>query len=425
MVGTNSKQNTGEEEGLLSGDWTEGYRNPNVIITDGQRGNKRERGEVGRGLRSQVADSQDDDRKAYTPVQVDPPSLTPGAPSGSAYPPPATTEQMISQWVDAQVTYSEIWPSRQRVIYAVLSLYCIIAEIASAVTLGEWGWGVFLLWIATSLLFLWRHRGVMKGRAAALESVNLVAERMRSLMYTAEESRDIQILEFLEIKSFLSKLIPHKTDLSSDKYISPPPFSPIPPSIFLFANNHKCQSDAAVGLGISILPFFAVFTFQLGLILGNLHGEDGIGVAIIIGFISELILIFSLLQYVYHDPHGHLCGGLDKDGAKLQWAWHKKHFQWWGTKAVKDVLQPDAISSLKKATAPHNESNPSSSTTTAPAGYVSSLSIDVLLQELQKRMEDGNVVAELQRRMNEGDVARRAYMALSGTNSNQSPPSYV
>ncbi|ODO03285.1 hypothetical protein I350_06135 [Cryptococcus amylolentus CBS 6273] len=357
----------------------------------------------------QVDDSQDDDRKAYTRVQVDSPSLTPGASSSITYPPPATTEQMINQWVDAQVTYSEIWPSRQRVIYAVLSLYCIIAEIASAVTLGEWGWGVFFLWIATSLLFLWIHRGALKGRVAALESVNLVAERMRSLMYTAEESRDIEILEFLD-----------------DKDISPPPFSPIPPSILLFANNHKCQTDAEVGLGISCLPFFAVFSVQLGLILVNHHVKDGMPFALIIGLLLELILVFSLLQYVYHDPHGHLCGGLNKNGAKLQWAWHKKHFQWWGTKAVKNVLQPDAISSLKKATAPHNGSNPLSATTTAPAGDVSSFSMDALQQELQKRMEHANVVVdELQRRMNEGDLARRAYMALSGTNSNTFPPSYV
>ncbi|ODO03286.1 hypothetical protein I350_06136 [Cryptococcus amylolentus CBS 6273] len=357
----------------------------------------------------QVDDSQDDDRKAYTRVQVDSPSLTPGASSSITYPPPATTEQMINQWVDAQVTYSEVWPSRQRVIYAVLSLYCIIAEIASAVTLGEWGWGVFVLWIATSLLFLWRHRGVMKGRAAALQSVNLVAERMRSLMYTAQESRDIEILEFLD-----------------DKDISPPPFSPIPPSILLFDNNHKCQFDAKVGLGISILPFYAVLSFQLGrILLENLHVKDGAVMASWIGVLLEFIPIIPLFLYADHDPHGHLCGGLNKDGAKLQWAWHKKHFQWWGAKAVKDVLQLDAISSLKKATAPHDGSNSSSSTTTAPASDVSSLSMDVLLQELQKRMEDGNVVAELQRRMNEGDVARRAYIALSGTDSNQFPPSYV
>ncbi|ODN75588.1 hypothetical protein, variant 3 [Cryptococcus amylolentus CBS 6039] len=410
MVGPSSKQNTGEEEGLLSGDWAEGHRNPNVQIADGQRGNERESGEVVRGLRSQVGDSQDDDRKAYTLIQVDPPSLTPGASSSSTYPPPATTEQMIDQWVDAQVTYSELWPSRQRVIYAVLSLYCIIAEIVFAVILGEWVWSVLILWIATSLLSLWGHRGAMKGGAAALQSVNLVAERMRSLMYTAQESRDNEILEFLD-----------------DKDISPPPFSPIPPSIFLFANNHKCQSNAKAGLGISILPFYAVFSFQLSrILLENLHVEDGVPITFcIIGTFLEFILVIPLFLYADHDPHGHLCGGLNKNGAKLQWAWHKKHFQWWGTKAVKDALQPDAISSLKKATAPHDGSNSSSSTTTAPASDVSSLSMDVLLQELQKRMEDGNVVAELQRRMNEGDVARRAYIALSGTNSNQFPPSYV
>ncbi|ODN75589.1 hypothetical protein, variant 6 [Cryptococcus amylolentus CBS 6039] len=392
MVGTSSKQNTGEEEGLLSGDWAEGHRNPNVTIADGQRGNERQRGEVD--------DSQDDDRKAYTLVQVDPP----GASSSSTYPPPATTEQMITQWVDSQVTYSEIWPFRQRVIYAVLSLYCIIAEIAPAVTLGEWGWGVFFLWIATSLLFLLGHLGVRKGRAAALESVNLVAERMRSLMYTAQESRDNEILEFLD-----------------DKDISPPPFSPIPPSILLFANNHKCQFDANVGLGISILPFYVVFTFQMSRILVNFDPAA----PFVINFILEPILVIPLFIYANQDPHDHLCGGLDKDGAKLQWAWHKKHFQWWGTKAVKDALQPDAISSLKKATAPHDGSNSSSSTTTAPASDVSSLSMDVLQQELQKRMEDVNIVVdELQRKMKEGDEARRAYMALSGTNSNQIPPSY-
>ncbi|WVQ76928.1 hypothetical protein IAR50_006607 [Cryptococcus sp. DSM 104548] len=400
MVGNNPKQSTAEEERLLT--------------SDGQRSDERERDEFGHGPQSPVGNSQHDDRKASTFVQIDPPSFTTGAPSASTdfsnlYPPPATTEKMITQWVDAQVAYSETWPSRQRVIYTILTIYCLIPEIASLATQGGWVWSTFCLWIATSLVFLWGHRGAKKGRAAALESVNLVAERMRSLMY-AERSRDIQILEFLE-----------------DEDISAPPFSPVPPSILLFANDHMCRWVAQVGLGLSFLPYCGVFSYELGRIVVNHHIENGVLVGFSLGLLLEFFLIIPLLVYADRDH----CGALDNDRAKLQWAWHKKHFHWWGAKAVKDVLQPDAISALEKATASPFRFSARSSficrhappPNSTPAADISTLSMDVLLQELQRRMEDGNVVAELQRRMNEGDVARRAYLALSGTNSN--PPSYV
>ncbi|WVQ76927.1 hypothetical protein IAR50_006606 [Cryptococcus sp. DSM 104548] len=394
MVGTDPKLNAGEEEGLLSGGWQD---TSTVKDADGQS-SPRGGSEVDSGPESYLSSSQIVSEEGYTPIQVNsPPSFDTGTPSANKNlshpcPPLVSHEHMIKQWVDAQVTYAKTYTSRRVTVYLILAIYCVIPEIVSLVQNGGWMWTLGLLWWLISFCCLLEYHDCKLMRASTLKSVKLAAERM-DFWRSAEENSDVLVLDFLD-----------------DDKITSPPFYPIPPSILLFTYI-EAKQFASLPVFLFSLPYF--ICLSVGFDKTLYHIEDGWPVAGIM--IVELILLIPLYIYANHNPHSHLCGGLNREGAKLQWAWHKEHFQWWGAKAVKDALQPAAISSLKKASGPH----PTTSTATAAvlAADVPTLPMDALLQQLRRRMEDENELQELQRKVDEGDLARIVLTALSDSKS--------
>ncbi|ODN78188.1 hypothetical protein L198_07977 [Cryptococcus wingfieldii CBS 7118] len=332
-------------------------------------------------------------------------SLSPSQPCS----PLTTYNQMIDQWVDAQAAYTGTWRSRYPVMYAILTVYCIIPEVVSLACHNGWMWGIFIVWICLTLI-----PGTLYfvSKAAALKNVELVGKQMRLLLAANVEYHDLSILNFLD-----------------DDTIHPPPFSPIPPSILIFAHDWYSKESA---------NFWAAYFFFCGYlmclflgsvdILDDLDESGGLGWAIC-GV--HLILITLLWTYAAYDPYSHLRGKVDGQGAKRRWAWHKKHFHSWGIKAVQDVLKPDDISELKEAAQlPQTNNTPARYTiprvVTVPApANASTLSTNALLQELQRRANGDNLLEELQQRMSAGDAARAAYVALLGPRREVDPPSYV
>ncbi|ODN75581.1 hypothetical protein L202_06706 [Cryptococcus amylolentus CBS 6039] len=335
-------------------------------------------------------------------------SLSPSQPCS----PLTTYNQTTDQWVDAQAAYTDTWRSRYPVTYAILTVECIIPEIVSLAYHGCWMWGIFIVWICLTFMFGTLYYVTRVTKAAALKNVELVGEQMRLRFAANVEYHDLSILNFLD-----------------DNTIHPPPFSPIPPSILIFAHDWYSKDFA-----IFWVAYFFFCPYLMCLILGSVEILDDLdesGAAPWAIFGVHGILITLLWTYAAYDPYSHLRGKVDGQGAKRRWAWHKKHFYSWGTKAVQDVLKPEDISKLRKtADLPLIDNTPARSTiprvVTVPApANASTLSMDALLQELQRRANGDNLLEELQQRMNAGDAARAAYVALLGPRRNVDPPSYV
>ncbi|ODO03281.1 hypothetical protein I350_06131 [Cryptococcus amylolentus CBS 6273] len=311
--------------------------------------------------------------------------------------------------VDAQAAYTDTWRSRYLVIYAILTVYCIIPEIVSLACHNGWMWGIFIVWTCFALI-----PGTLYyvTKAEALKNVELVGKQMRLRLAANVENHDLSILNFLD-----------------DDTIHPPPFSPIPPSILIFAHDRYSEGFANVWAA-----YFFFCGYLMCLVLGSVEILDDLdesGAAPWAFFGVHLILVTLLWTYAAYDPYSHLRGKVDGQSAKRRWVWHKKHFQSWGIKAVQDVLKPEDISELRETAeifpinnTPASISIPRVVTVAAPAN-ASTLSMDALLQELQRRANGDNLLEELQQRMNAGDAARAAYVALLGPRRNVDPPSYV
>ncbi|ODN75579.1 hypothetical protein L202_06704 [Cryptococcus amylolentus CBS 6039] len=401
------KQKTGEEQSLLSGESADTHL-------------KTKEDGLGEGakpaitLESSGSKNQQDTGNYHALAQVPPLTSNPRPASTSQSPsqpcsPVTTYNQMIDQWVDAQAAYTNTWRSRYPVIHAILTVYCIIPEIVSLACHNGWMWGIFIVWTCFALI-----PGTLYyvTKAAALKNVELVGKQMRLRLAGNVEYHDLSILNFLD-----------------DDTIHPPPFSPIPPSILIFAHDRYSKDFA---------NFWAAYFFFCGylmcLALGMLDKLDDLSESSGLGWAIagvHLILVTLLWTYAAYDPNSHLRGKVDGQGAKRRWAWHKKHFQSWGIKAVQDILKPQDISELKQtADLPLTDNIPPRSTiprvvTVAAPANPSTLSMDALLQELQRRANGDNLLEELQQRMNAGDAARAAYVALLGSRRNVDPPSYV
>ncbi|TYJ54505.1 hypothetical protein B9479_004829 [Cryptococcus floricola] len=423
MFSTRSKkQKTGEEQSLLSGESADTHvktkedglgegakrgvdsHGQPAAITLESSGSKIQQVTGNYNALAQVPTLTSNPRPAST-------SLSPSEPCS----PLTAYNQMIDQWVDAQVAYSDTWRSRYPVIYAILTVYCIIPEIVSLAYHGGWMWGIFIAWICFTIISGAFYYATGGTKALALKNVELVGEQMRSRLAVNVEHHNLSILNFLD-----------------DDTIHPPPFSPIPPSILIFAHDQYSKMGALVPPGfLFIYPYFFCLLFGL---VETLPVLDESGVAVFAIVVVHIIVMTLLLRYAAYDPHSHLCGKVDEvdgQGAKQRWAWHKKHFHSWGTKAVQDVLKPIDISMLKGTAQPLPINNtpatlpiPRAVPVAAPAN-ASTLSMDALLQELQRRTNGDNLLEELQQRMNAGDAARAAYVALLGPRRNVDPPSYV